>query len=101
MLIVATEGINKYKGYKEIYQSWKNKIVTIMNAENTYSDSWIYPDKFTLEWFNAAFDIGPTVGIVSKNLAVLADFAHLAPPYFGNFQKLNLGKQIIIWNQYI
>jgi len=70
MLIVATEGINKYKGYKEIYQSWKTKIVTIMNAENTYSDSWIYPDKFTLGFYGNLRDYSMFKSLIDAVLLI-------------------------------
>ena len=51
LLIVATEGINERKGYREIYHPWRKNSVTVMNAENKYSDTWNYPEKFTLGFF--------------------------------------------------
>tara|TARA_B100000287_G_scaffold252582_1_gene237321 strand:+ start:3448 stop:4602 length:1155 start_codon:yes stop_codon:yes gene_type:complete len=51
LLIVATEGIGNKKGYKEIYKKWGKDSITIMNAENQYSDSWTYPNNFTIGYF--------------------------------------------------
>ena len=57
LLIVATEGIGNKKGFKEIYKSWRNDIVVIMNAENNYPNSWKYPEEFTLGYFGNLRDI--------------------------------------------
>jgi len=51
LLIVATEGIGNKSGYKEIYQKWGKESLTIMNAENKYGESWVYPDTFTIGYF--------------------------------------------------
>ena len=51
LLIVATGGIGDQKGYREIYQKWNKDSLVIMNAENQYSDSWIYPKDFTIGYF--------------------------------------------------
>ncbi|CAI8253809.1 MAG: Uncharacterised protein [Methanobacteriota archaeon] len=51
LLIVATEGIGNKNGYKEIYKKWGKDSITIMNAENQYSDSWTYPNNFTIGYF--------------------------------------------------
>jgi len=51
LLIVATGGTGGKNGYREIYQNWGKDSVVIMNAENQYEDSWIYPKEFTIGYF--------------------------------------------------
>ncbi len=70
LLIVATEGINGKKGYKEIYQPWRNDSVTIMNAENKYSETWNYPEKFTLGFFGNLRDYNMFKSLIDALLLI-------------------------------
>mgnify|MGYP001968691271 CR=1 FL=1 len=51
LLIVATGKIGEKNGYQEIYNKWRENSVVIFNAENNYSDSWSYPEQFTIGYF--------------------------------------------------
>ena len=51
LLIVATGKIGEKIGYQEIYDNWRKNSVVIFNAENDYSNSWSYPEKFTIGYF--------------------------------------------------
>ena len=51
LLIVATGKIGEKSGYQEIYDNWRKNSVVIFNAENNYSNTWSYPEKFTIGYF--------------------------------------------------
>ena len=51
LLIVATGKIGEKNGYQEIYDNWRKNSVVIFNAENDYSNTWSYPEKFTIGYF--------------------------------------------------
>ncbi len=57
LLIVATEGFENKNGFKEIYNAWRKDVLVIMNAENKYSNSWTYPEKFTIGYFGNLRDL--------------------------------------------
>ena len=57
LLIVATEEIDGKKGFKEVYDPWRNDSLVIMNGENNYSSSWKYPKEFTIGYFGNLRDI--------------------------------------------
>ena len=57
LLIVATGEMDEKKGFKEVYNSWRDDIVVIMNSENKYSNSWSYPKEFTIGYFGNLRDV--------------------------------------------
>lgn len=70
LLIVATGGNGKIKGYREVYQAWREDNLVIMNAENKYSDTWTYPDEFTIGYFGNLRDYNMFKNLINAMLLI-------------------------------
>ncbi|MBJ23599.1 MAG: hypothetical protein CMB64_02900 [Euryarchaeota archaeon] len=57
LLIVATGDMDEKRGFKEVYNTWRTDSVVIMNSENKYSESWTYPNNFTIGYFGNLRDV--------------------------------------------
>ena len=70
LLIVATGQIGGKKGYQEIYKKWREESVVILNAENKYSNAWVYPEKFTIGYFGNLRDYNMFKSLIDAILLI-------------------------------
>ena len=70
LLIVATGGNGGRKGYREVYQAWREDSLVIMNAENKYSESWTYPKDFTIGYFGNLRDYNMFKNLIKAILLI-------------------------------